>query len=77
MKFKSIHKISVIQETFLVFFNLRRGPDKTPSGAGPGPRVLHPWYNLQWQIVSIISVGLYLVKLNFCNFHIYILILIS
>jgi len=25
MKFKSIHKFSVIQETFLVFFNLLRG----------------------------------------------------
>jgi len=34
MKFKFIHKISVIQETFLVFFNLLQGPDKTPSGAG-------------------------------------------
>ena len=37
MEFKSIHKISIIQEKFLVFFNLLRGPDVTPSGpAGRG-----------------------------------------
>jgi len=38
MKFKFIHKISVIQEKFLVFFNLLRGQDKTLSGAGSGPQ---------------------------------------
>ena len=37
MMFKFVNKIFVIQETFL-FFNLLRGPDKTPSGAGSGPR---------------------------------------
>src|SRR6218665_4126651 len=44
-KFKSIHKISVSQETFLVFFltcsegriKLLRGPDPAR-----GPRVVHP-----------------------------------
>ena len=29
MKVKFIHKITVIQEKFLVFFNLLRGPDVT------------------------------------------------
>jgi len=45
MKFKFIHKIFVIQEKFLVFFNLLRGPDMTRSGPDPahGPRVVHPW----------------------------------
>ena len=33
MKFTFIHKISVIREKFLVFFNLLRGPDRTCSGA--------------------------------------------
>jgi len=44
--FKFVHNIFVIQDTFLVFFNLLRGPDKTPSGpdAARGPRVVHPWY---------------------------------
>ena len=39
MKFKFIHKISVIhviKEKFLVFYNLLRGPDITRSGAGSG-----------------------------------------
>ena len=36
--FKFVHNIFVIQGTFLVFCNLLRGPDKTPSGAGSGPR---------------------------------------
>jgi len=43
MKFKFIHKISVIQETFLVFFTLLWGPDKTPSGARSSPRAVHLW----------------------------------
>ena len=30
MKFKFIHKISVIRETFLVYFNLPHGPNRTP-----------------------------------------------
>src|SRR6218665_2263322 len=38
MKFKFIHKISVIQEKFRVLFNLLRGPDTSPSGAGSGSR---------------------------------------
>ena len=42
MKFTFIHIISVIQERFLVFFNLLWGRDKTLSGAGSGPRVVHP-----------------------------------
>ena len=32
VKFKFIHKISIIHEKFLVFFNLLRGPDITPLG---------------------------------------------
>jgi len=36
MKFKFIHKISVIQNKFLIFFNLLRGPDIRRSGAGAG-----------------------------------------
>ena len=44
MKFKFIHKISVIPEKFLIFFNLLRGPDKTNSGAGSSPRVVHPCF---------------------------------
>ena len=35
MKFKIIHKISVIQEKFLVFLNLLRGQDITRSGPDP------------------------------------------
>jgi len=35
MKFKFIHKISVIQEKFLVFYNLLREPDIACSGADP------------------------------------------
>ena len=31
-KFKLVHKISVIQEKFLIIFNLLRGPDKNPPG---------------------------------------------
>jgi len=44
MKFKFIHKISTIQEKFLVFYNLLRGPDITRSGAGSGsgPQVVYP-----------------------------------
>jgi len=30
MKFKFIHKISIIRETFLVSFNLPQGPNRTP-----------------------------------------------
>jgi len=41
MNFKFIHKILVIQEKFLAFFNLLRGPDITRPGAGFGPRVVH------------------------------------
>ena len=45
MKFKFVHKIFVIQEKFLVFINLLRGPDKKRSGPDQarGPRVVHPW----------------------------------
>jgi len=44
MKFKFIHKISVIQEKFLIFFNLLRGPDITRSGPDPahGLQIVHP-----------------------------------
>ena len=42
VKFKFIHKISVIQEKFHVFFNLLQGPDITRLGAGSGLRVEHP-----------------------------------
>jgi len=35
MKFKFIHKISVIQEKFLVYFNLLRGSDITCSRRDP------------------------------------------
>ena len=38
MKFKFIHIISVVQEKFLVFFNLLRGSDVTRSKAESGPR---------------------------------------
>jgi len=38
MKFKFIHKISVIQEKLLVFFSSLWGPDKTRSWSGSGPR---------------------------------------
>jgi len=41
-KFKFFHKIAVIHEKFLVLLKLRRGPDKTRSRAGSGPRVVHP-----------------------------------
>lgn len=34
--FKFVHKTFVIQETFLVSFNMLRVPDKAPSEAGPG-----------------------------------------
>jgi len=40
MKFKFIHKISVIQEKFLVFVNLLQGQYITRSGAGSGPWVV-------------------------------------
>src|SRR6218665_3407996 len=48
MKFKLINKISIIEEKFLVYFNLLRGPDITRSGAGSGhrPRVVHPCLRL-------------------------------
>jgi len=42
MKFKFIHKISVIHETFLAFVNLLRGPDITRSGGGSSLWVVHP-----------------------------------
>jgi len=42
MTFKFNHKISVIQKKLLVLFNLLRGPDIIRSGAGSGPRVVHP-----------------------------------
>src|SRR6218665_3235463 len=46
MKFKFLHKISVIQEMFHVFFNLLRGPVSLQHVRGPytarGPRVVHP-----------------------------------
>jgi len=55
MKFKLIHKISIIQEEFLVFYNLLRGLDITRSGAESGPQVVHPWYiSYDWKIVSLI-----------------------
>ena len=37
-KFTFFHKIDVIHEKFLVLLKLRRGPDKTRSRAGSGPR---------------------------------------
>ena len=40
-KFKYIQKISVIQEKFLVFFNLLRGPDITRPGVGSCPWAVH------------------------------------
>jgi len=45
MKFKFIHKISVIQEKFFVFLNLLQGPDVTRSGPdmARGSRAVHPW----------------------------------
>src|SRR6218665_438639 len=43
MKFNCIHKISVILEKFLLFFNLLQVPDITARfGAGSGPQVVHP-----------------------------------
>src|SRR6218665_3605150 len=44
MRFKFFHKIFVIQNNFLLHFNLLRGPDTTRSGADPasGPRVVYP-----------------------------------
>src|SRR6218665_3574823 len=45
MTFKFIHKFFLIQEKFLVFFKLLRGSDITRSGAGSGPRVVHPCSN--------------------------------
>jgi len=43
LKFKVSYKISVVQDKFLVFLNLLWVPDKTRSGTGSGPRVVHPW----------------------------------
>src|SRR6218665_2464330 len=37
-KFKFFHKIDVIHEKFLVLLKLSRGPDKTRSRVGSGPR---------------------------------------
>ena len=51
IKFKFIHKIFVIQKFFLLF-NLLRGPDITFSGARSGPRVVHPWLNASYEILS-------------------------
>jgi len=42
MKLKFIHKIYVIQEKFLLFFNLLRGPDIRRSGPDPAAGC-HPW----------------------------------
>ena len=42
IKFKFIHKISIIHEKFHVLLNLLRWPDLIPSGAGSGLRVVHP-----------------------------------
>jgi len=42
MKFKFIHKIAVIHETFLVLSNLLQEPEIIRSGAGSGPWVVHP-----------------------------------
>ena len=38
MKFKLYSKIAFIHEKFLVLLKLLRGPDKTRSRAGSGPR---------------------------------------
>src|SRR6218665_769279 len=67
MKFKFIHKMSVIHEKFLVFFNLLRGPDKTPLGAGSCPQVVHPCYigsSLVIKIHSLLYVFLDFVPLS-------------
>ena len=69
MKFTFIHIISVIQEMFFVFYNLLRGPDITRSGAGSGPRVVHPWCigniytGLLW-VVEIFNSLHFIVKLQ-------------
>jgi len=57
-KFTFIHKSSVIQELFLVFYNLLRGPDITCSGAGSGPRVMHPCYIIKQQLIVAFEVRL-------------------
>jgi len=43
MKFKFYSKISITHEKFPVLLKLLRGPDKTRSQAGSGPRVVHLW----------------------------------
>jgi len=45
MKLKKFHKISIIQKKFLLLLNLLWVPDITCSGAGSGPRVVHPCYS--------------------------------
>src|SRR6218665_2665063 len=68
IKFKFIHKISVIHKKFPVFFNLLRGPDKTRSGAGSGPRaagcasLLYNIYNMYVagnKIITLVTAPLY------------------
>jgi len=56
MKSKFIHKISVIQEKFLVFVNLLWGPDVTRSGGWIRPvgcRLCIPVYRMPIEFLSV------------------------
>jgi len=44
MKFKFVHKISIIQKKLLVFLNFFEGRIKHIWGPARGPRIVHPWY---------------------------------
>src|SRR6218665_83741 len=57
MKFKFIHKFFLIQEKFLLFFKLLRGPDITRSGAGSGPRVVHPCFTPYRSFIEVCKDG--------------------
>jgi len=57
MKFKFIHKIFVIQEKILVFFNLLGGPVITCSGADRGRGLCIP--EIQHASPSMLNSGAY------------------
>ena len=53
IKFTFFHKISISQKMFLLHFNLLRGPDIIPTGAGSGLRVVDPCCKKYFEAVAV------------------------